>query len=99
METVLISALVLYGYTCVLTTAVNIGRGGCTRDTLKDTLCTCVLIPFYPVIMPCFIPYYYYCENRVDREIREGRRSNDNRSGYDGFQESTNNEVKNNEGN
>ena len=98
METVLICGLMLYGYTCILATAVHIGRGGCTKETLADTLCTCVLIPFFPIIIPLFMPYHYYCESRAERDIREGRR-NDNRSGYDGFQEKTNNEVENNEDN
>ena len=96
MEIILISGLVLYGYTCILTTAVHIGRGGCTKETLKDTLCSFVLIPFYPVILPLFMPYHYYCEYRAERNIREGRRNNDNRSGYDGFQEKTNNESNEN---
>ena len=48
METILICGLMLYGYTCILTMAVHIGRGGCTKETLKDSLCTFVLIPFFP---------------------------------------------------
>ena len=92
MEPILIYGLCLYGYTCILATAVNIGRSGCTEEALGNTLCMCVLLPFYPVILPFFIPYYYYCEYRVNRESREGRR-NDNRSGYDGFQERTDNIV------
>ena len=97
MEIILIYGSILYGYTCVLTTAVHLGRGGCTKETLLDSLCTCVLIPFYPVILPFFLPFYYYCEYRAERNIREGRR-NDNRNGYDGFQEQTqnNNTVENN---
>ena len=89
----------LYGYTCILTMAVHIGRGGCTKETLKDSLCTFVLIPFFPIILPLFMPYHYYCEARAERNIIEHRSRNDNRSGYDGFQQSTNNEVKNNEDN
>ena len=59
-----------------------------------EKLLICSLISFYPIILPFFIPYSYYCEYRAERNIREGRRNN-NRSGYDGFQERTNNEVKN----
>ena len=59
-----------------------------------EKLLICSLIPFYPIIMPFFIPYCYYCEYRAERNVREGRRNN-NRNGYDGFQERTNNEFEN----
>ena len=59
-----------------------------------EKLLICSLVPFYPIILPFFIPFYYYAEYRAERNIREGRRNN-NRSGYDCFQERTNNEVKN----
>ena len=93
MEPILIYGLSLYGYTCILATAVNIGRSGCTKEALGDTLCTCVLLPFYPVILPFFIPYHYYCEYKAKRYILENRSRNDNGSGYDGFQERTDNIV------
>ena len=59
------------------------------RHELFDRICCCLLVPFYPIILPLFLPYYYYCEHRAERNIRE-RRRNDNRSGYDGFQEKEN---------
>ena len=58
---------------------------------LFDRLCCCLLVPFYPIILPFFLPYYYYCEYRAKRDIQQGRRDA-NRSGYDGFQERKNNE-------
>ena len=64
------------------------------RLTSGEKLCICLLVPFYPIMLPFFIPFYYYAEYRAERNFREGRRNN-NRSGYDGFQERTNNEVKN----
>ena len=59
----------------------------------KENLCSNIglslTVPFQPIILPCFVPYYSYCENEAKRNIREGR--NDNRSGYDGFEERTDN--------
>ena len=52
---------------------------------------------FLPYNIPFFIPYLFYCEAMVERDIREGRR-NDNRSGYDGFQERTD-KIVNEDGN
>ena len=62
------------------------------RLTSGEKLAICLFVPFYPIILPFFIPYYYYCEYRAKRDIREKRR-NDNRRGYDGFQERTDNIV------
>ena len=64
------------------------------RLSTGEQFLICSLVPFYPIILPFFIPYYYYCEYMAERNIREGRRHN-NKSGYDGFQERTDNEVKN----
>ena len=60
--------------------------------TLSEKLCICLLVPFYPIIFPFFVPYLFYCEAMAERDIREARR-NDNRRGYDGFQERTDNIV------
>ena len=31
-----------------------------------DKLLICALIPFYPIILPFFIPFYSYCEYRAE---------------------------------
>ena len=60
------------------------------RLSTGDKLLACLLVPFYPIILPFWIPFSYYADYRAEK-IAEQRRRNDNRSGYDGFQESNNN--------
>ena len=93
-----ITVIALGSYlTCVCVSYCSTGFYFLTKgyDTkLCEKLCICSLVPFYPIILPCFVPYHYYCEAMAQRNIRE-RRRNDNISGYDGFQER--NEDNNNE--
>ena len=41
------------------------------RLTSGEKLCICLLVPFYPIILPFSIPFYYYAEYRAERSFRE----------------------------
>ena len=41
------------------------------RLTSGEKLCICLLVPFYPIILPFSIPFYYYAEYRAERNFRE----------------------------
>ena len=86
-----IMVIALYSYlSCVCVSYCSTGFYFITKgkDTkLYEKICICSLVPFYPKILPCFVPYHYYCEAMAERNIREKR--NNNRSGFDGFQERT----------
>ena len=99
METVYISTAIsagmLYLVACVGQMKGFIERDGCAMDTVIN----CVLTPFALLLAPLVFGGEYIC--KCIKASRTDERQNQNtRSGFEGFQERTNNtneEIHNNE--
>ena len=64
MEEIMVIALYHY-LCCVCVSYCLTGFHFVTKGkdtTLSDKLCICLLVPFYPIIFPFFVPYLFYCE-------------------------------------